>query len=152
MLTRFIHVMVLSLVPWVELRLAIPYGITKGLSPAIAFAAAVLASWAVIVPMFVGLDLFYERFLSRHALARRFIQEVRKHGRKYVERWGVVGVGIYVSLPLPGPGIYSGAVLAWTFELPRRQAIVALAVGVLVSAFLVTLISTGLIAVIRRFV
>ena len=152
MLIKFIHVMVLSIVPWVELRLAIPYGITKGLPPVITFAAAVLASWAVIVPMFVGLDLFYDRFLSRNALARRFIQEVRRRGRKYVERWGVVGVGIYVSLPLPGPGIYSGAVLAWTFGLPRRQAIVALAVGVLVSAFLVTLISTGLIAVIRRFV
>ncbi len=144
--------MVLSLVPWVELRLAIPYGITKGLPPTAAFGAAVLASWAVILPAFLGLDLFYERFLSRSALVRRLIQEVRHRGRKYVERWGVVGVGIYVSLPLPGPGVYSGAVLAWTFGLPRRQAIAALALGVLVSAFLVTLISTGLIAVIRRFV
>lgn len=144
--------MLLSLVPWVELRLAIPYGITKGLQPAAAFAAAVLASWAVIVPMFVGLDLFYVRFLSRFALVRHFIEEVRRRGRKYVERWGVVGVGVYVSLPIPGPGIYSGAVLAWAFGLPRRQAIIALAAGVLVSAFLVTLISTGVIAVIRRFV
>jgi uncharacterized membrane protein len=152
MLIRFVHVMVLTLVPWVELRLAIPYGITKGLPPAVAFGAAVLASWAVILPAFLGLDLFYERLLSRSALVRRLIQEVRHRGRKYVERWGVVGVGIYVSLPLPGPGVYSGAVLAWTFGLPRRQAIAALAVGVLVSAFLVTLISTGLIAVIRRFV
>ena len=152
MLIKFLHVMVLSIVPWVELRLAIPYGITKGLSPVIAFCAAVLASWTVIIPAFVGLDLFYERFLSRSALVRRLIQEVRHRGRKYVERWGVVGVGIYVSLPLPGPGVYSGAVLAWTFGLPRRQAVAALAVGVMVSAFLVTLISTGLIAFIRRFV
>ncbi|HEV2357269.1 MAG TPA: small multi-drug export protein [bacterium] len=152
MLTRFIHVMLLSIVPWVELRLAIPYGIAKdGLPPAVAFLAAVLASWAVIVPVFIGLDLFYVRFLSHSPLARRLIEEVRRHGRKYVERWGVVGVGIYVSLPLPGPGVYSGAVLAWTFGLPRRHAIAALAVGVLVSAVLVTLISTGLIAVIRRF-
>ncbi|HET7265370.1 MAG TPA: small multi-drug export protein [bacterium] len=152
MLIRFVHVMVLSVVPWVELRLAIPYGIARGLSPAIAFCAAVLASWIMIIPAFVALDLFYERLLSRSAFVRRLIQEVRHRGRKYVERWGVVGVGIYVSLPFPGPGIYSGAVLAWTFGLPRRQAVAALAVGVLVSAFLVTLISTGLIAVIRRFV
>jgi uncharacterized membrane protein len=152
MLTKFVHVLVLSIVPWVELRLAIPYGITKGLPPVVAFAAAVLASWAVIVPVFIALDLFYDRFLSRYTLVRRFIEEVRRRGRKYEERWGVVGVGIYVSLPLPGPGVYSGAALAWTFGLPRRQAIIALAVVVLVSAFLVTLISTGLIAVIRRFV
>ncbi|HLW47491.1 MAG TPA: small multi-drug export protein [bacterium] len=153
MLVRFVHVMLLSIVPWVELRLAIPYGIAKeGLHPFVAFAAAVLASWAVIVPVFIGLDLFYVRFLSRSPLVRRLIEEVRRHGRTYVERWGVLGVGIYVSLPLPGPGVYSGAVLAWTFGLPRRQAIAALLIGVLVSAILVTLISTGLIAVFRRFV
>jgi uncharacterized membrane protein len=145
--------MLLSIVPWVELRLAIPYGIAKeGLHPGMAFAAAVLASWTVILPVFVGLDLFYVRFLSRSPLVRRLIEEVRRHGRRYVERWGVVGVGIYVSLPVPGPGVYSGAVLAWTLGLPRRQAIGALVIGVLVSAILVTLISTGLIAVIRRFV
>jgi uncharacterized membrane protein len=152
MLVRFVHVMVLSLVPWVELRLAIPYGIARGLHPAAAFAGAVLASWAMIVPAFLALDLFYARFLSRYVFVRRIIEEVRRGGRKYVERWGVVGVGIYVSLPLPGPGVYSGAVLAWAFGLPRRQAALALAAGVVVSAFLVTLISTGIIAVVRRFV
>lgn len=153
MLIKFVHVMVVSIVPWVELRGAIPYGIaSERLSPVIVFCAAVLASWAMILPAFLGLDLFYERFLSRFAIVRRLIQEVRHRGRKYVDRWGVVGVGVYVSLPLPGPGVYSGAVLAWAFGLPRRQAVAALAVGVLVSAFLVTLISTGVIAVIRRFV
>jgi uncharacterized membrane protein len=145
--------MLLSIVPWVELRLAIPYGIAKeGLSPGVAFGAAVLASWIVVVPVFLGLDLFYGRFLSHSPLVRRFVEEVRRRGRRYVERWGVLGVGIYVSLPVPGPGVYSGAVLAWTLGLPRGQAIAALFIGVLVSAILVTLISTGVIAVIRRFV
>ncbi len=144
--------MVFSVVPWVELRLAIPFGITKGLHPVVAFLAAVTASWAVIVPMFVLLDLTYVRWLSRQPLIRHAVETVRAGGRGYVERWGVLGVGIYVSLPIPGPGVYSGAVLAWLFGLPRRQAILALAMGVLVSAFLVTLISTGLIAIIRRFI
>ena len=149
---RVIQVMLFSLVPWVELRLAIPFGITKGLSPAIVFLAAVLASWAAIVPMFLVLDLFYHRFLSSLPPARWAIEEIRHRGRGYVERWGVLGVGIYVSVPLPGPGIYSGTVLAWLFGLPRRQAIIALALGTVVSAFLVTIISTGVIVLIRRLV
>jgi uncharacterized membrane protein len=152
MLTRVVQVMVFSVVPWVELRLAIPYGITKGLHPALAFLAAVIASWAMILPVFLVLDLFYVRFLSRYPIVRWGIEEVRLRGRGYVERWGVVGVGIYVSVPLPGPGVYSGAILAWLFGLPRRQAMIALALGVFVSALLVTVISTGVIALIRRFV
>ncbi len=149
-LQRVIHVMILSIAPFVELRLAIPYGITKGLHPLMAIAAAVAATWVVIVPMFLVMDLFYERFISRIPLVRHFVEEVRTRGRKYVERWGVVGVGVYVSLPLPGPGVYSGTVLAWLFGLPRRQAIISLALGVLVSAILVAGISTPVIALIRK--
>lgn len=150
---RIVEVMVFSIIPVVELRWAIPYGIAKlGLHPVIVFAAAVIASWAVIVPMFLIMDLFYSTLLSRFAPIRKVVEEIRSGGRRYVERWGVLGVGIYVSLPLPGPGVYSGAVLAWLFGLPRRQAIIALALGVLVSAVLVTLISTGVIAIIRKFV
>lgn len=150
---RIVEVMVFSIIPVVELRWAIPYGIAKlGLHPVVALASAVIASWAVIVPMFLIMDLFYATLLSRFAPIRKVVEEIRTGGRRYVERWGVLGVGIYVSLPLPGPGIYSGAVLAWLFGLPRRQAIIALALGVLVSAVLVTMISTGVIAIIRKFV
>jgi uncharacterized membrane protein len=151
-LHRIIQVMLFSIAPFVELRLAIPYGITKGLHPVVAIAAAVVATWAVIVPMFLVMDLFYERFLSRLPLVRHFVEEVRARGRTYVERWGVVGVGVYVSLPLPGPGVYSGTVLAWLFGMPRRQAIVALATGILVSGILVAGISTPLIALVRKLI
>ena len=91
--------------------------------------AAVLATWLVIFPMFLLLDLFYDRFFSRFGVIRHFVQEVRARGASYVERWGVLGVGIYVSLPLPGPGIYSGTVLAWLFGLPRHRAGTLLAQG-----------------------
>jgi uncharacterized membrane protein len=64
--------------------------------------------------------------------------------------WGGVGGGIYVSLPLPGPGVYSGVVLAWLFGLPRRQAIIALALGIFVSAVLVAGISAPIIVLIRK--
>jgi uncharacterized membrane protein len=151
-LHRIIQVMLFSIAPFVELRLAIPYGITKGVHPIVAVAAAVVATWAVIVPMFLVMDLFFERFLSRFPLVRHFVEEVRTRGRPYVERWGVVGVGVYVSLPLPGPGVYSGTVLAWLFGMPRRQAIIALATGVLVSGILVAGISAPLIALVRKLI
>ena len=149
-LHRVIQVMLLSLAPVVELRIAIPYGITKGLHPLVAITAAVVATWAVIVPMFVVMDLFYDRFFSRVGLIRRIVEEIRARGRGHVERWEVIGVGIYVSLPIPGPGVYSGVVLAWIFGLPRRQAIISLMAGVLVSALLVAGISTPVIALIRK--
>ena len=149
-LHRVIQVMLLSLAPVVELRIAIPYGITKGLHPAVAVAAAVVATWAVIVPTFLIMDLFYDRFFSRIKLIRHIVEEIRARGHGHVERWGVVGVGIYVSLPLPGPGVYSGVVLAWILGLPRAPAILALAAGVLVAALLVAGIVTPVIHLIQK--
>lgn len=149
-LHKVIQVMLLSLAPVVELRIAIPYGITKGLHPLLAIAAAVVATWAVIVPMFVIMDLFYNRFFSKIGFIRHLVERIRHHGRGHVERWEVIGVGIYVSLPIPGPGIYSGVVLAWIFGMPRRPAILALMAGVLVSALLVAGIATPVIHLIRK--
>jgi uncharacterized membrane protein len=146
-----IQVMLLSLAPVVELRIAIPYGIAHfHLHPFVAVGAAVVATWAVIVPMFLIMDLFYDRFFSRIRLIRRIVEEIRARGRGHVERWKVIGVGIYVSLPLPGPGVYSGVVLAWIFDLPRWPAILALAAGVLVSALLVAGIVTPVIHLIQK--
>lgn len=150
MFHRIVQVMVLSIIPWLELRISIPYGITKGLHPIVALLAALVATLAVILPVFLILDFSYVGFLSRFGLIRRSVEEIRRHGRKYVEKWGVLGVVIFVNLPLAG--VYSGAILAWLFGLPRRQAIIALALGSLVSAILVTGISAGLIALIRKFV
>jgi len=152
MLTKVLQVMAFSLVPWAELRLAIPFGIAKGLNPFVSFASAVVASWMLILPVFLALDLFYVKFFSRMPFVRRLVEGIRTHGRGYIERWGVLGIGVYVSLPVPGPGVYSGVMLAWLFGLPRRQSVAALALGVAVSALLVTVISTGVIAIIRRFV
>ncbi len=151
-LSRIVEVMILSVVPWLELRFAIPFGIARlKLHPALSFGAAVAASWIAIVPVLFVLDLFYHSFFSRIPLVRQGVEAIRTHGRSYVEKWGVLGVGIYVSLPIPGPGIYSGTILAWLFELPRKQAVVALAVGTMVSAILVTAISTPVILLIRMF-
>jgi uncharacterized membrane protein len=150
-LHKVIQVMLLSLAPVVELRIAIPYGIAHlHLHPLVAIAAAVVATWAVIVPMFVAMDLFYNRFFSRIGFIRHLVERIRHHGQGHVERWEVVGVAIYVSLPIPGPGIYSGVVLAWIFGLPRGPAILALAAGVLVSALLVAGIATPIIHLIQK--
>ncbi len=146
-----IQVMLLSLAPVVELRIAIPYGIAHlHLHPFVALGAAVVATWTVIVPMFLIMDLFYDRFFSRIKLIRHIVEEIRARGHGHVERWGVVGVGVYVSLPLPGPGVYSGVVLAWILGLPRWPAVLTLAAGVLVSALLVAGIVTPVIHLIQK--
>jgi uncharacterized membrane protein len=139
----------LTLVPWVELRGAIPAGVALGHPPLQVLAVAVAANAALVLPAWWILDLGYGRWLSRWAPIRRQIERVRRSGEGYVRRYGLVGLALFVAVPLPGTGAYAGAALAWLLGLPRRSAAAAIACGVGVAGLAVTLAATGALALWR---
>lgn len=136
----------LSLVPWVELRGSIPLGIAHGYPPLSTFLACTATNLLVIVPGWLALDLLYARVLSRVGWVRRQVERVRVKGTPYVQRYELLGLALFVAVPLPGTGAYAGTLLAWLLGLPRAKAWCAVASGVIVAGALVTLASTGLVA------
>lgn len=140
----------LTLVPWVELRGAIPLGIAMGYHPLWIMTVAVVANCALIVPTFAALDLLYARWFSRWAFLRRQLERVRVSGGAYLDRYGLPGLALFVAVPLPGTGAYSGTLLAWVMGVRRRSAVVAIAAGVLGAGLMVTLAATGVITLIQR--
>ncbi len=140
----------LTLIPAVELRGTIPVGIAMGYHPLWVMAVAVVANCLLIIPTFIVLDLLYARWLSRWAFLRRQVDRVRASGASYVQRYGLPGLALFVAVPLPGTGAYSGALLAWVMGLPRRAAFAAIVVGVLGAGIIVTLAAAGVITALRR--
>lgn len=140
----------LTLIPAVELRGTIPVGIAMGYHPLWVMAVAVVANCLLIIPTFIVLDLLYARWLSRWAFLRRQVDRVRASGASYIQRYGLPGLALFVAVPLPGTGAYSGALLAWVLGLPRRAAFAAIVVGVLGAGIIVTLAATGVITALRR--
>ncbi|MDQ7819976.1 MAG: small multi-drug export protein [Armatimonadota bacterium] len=139
----------LTLVPWVELRGAIPVGLALGQRPLEVLAVAVAANAALVLPAWWALDLAYGRWLSRWAPVRRQVERVRRSGEGYVRRYGLVGLTLFVAVPLPGTGAYAGAALAWLLGLPRAGALAAIACGVILAGAAVTLVATGAVSLIR---
>lgn len=138
-----------TLVPWIELRGAIPLGVAMGYHPLVIFAVSVAANCLVIVPGFVALDLLYARWLGRVPWVRRQVERVRAQGGRYVERYELLGLALFVAVPLPGTGAYSGTLLAWLLGLDRRRAGVAIAAGVVGAGIAVTLAVTGVVSFLR---
>jgi len=139
-----------SLVPGVELRGSIPLGVGLGLHPVLVFGITVAANCALVPPWFLALDLFYDRVLSRWSWFRRLmVERVRARGGGLVQRYGLLGLALFVGVPLPGTGAYSGALLAWLLGLERRGATLAIAAGVLLAGVAVTLVATGVLAAVR---
>lgn len=90
------------------------------------------------------------RFLSRWKPFRAFFQWLfdrtrRKAGAK-VLKYRALGLAVFVAIPLPVTGAWTGSVAAFLFGIPRRLALPAIALGVAAAGAVVTLIVSGVFA------
>lgn len=133
--------------PISELRGGIPLGIALGLDPWFTFFAAIVANTLIFFPIFFVLRLFYDKFLSRIPLFGRYLDRLRRRGKPVVERYGFWGLFLFVAVPLPFSGAYTGTILAWLLDVDWRKAFPAVGLGVVVAGVIVFLITLGVISI-----
>lgn len=132
-----------TLLPWIELRGAIPLAVKNHEACMIPLILAV--NIFIFFPVYFGLELLYE-YIVGNSLAKRKLEKTRKRARPYVEKYGMVGLLLFVAIPLPGTGAYSGSAAAWLLDLDWRHSLLAVASGVAIAGVIVFLLSTGLVA------
>ncbi|WP_456365734.1 COG2426 family protein [Thermococcus sp.] len=140
-MNEFLQVFLLSLVPTFEGRYAIVYGIGRGYPPGetvLAASLGVLLLSLVLPPLLPYIDrlmLWLEdtplRKIARLYLT--YIEKVRRKAHPYVERWGFWGLLIFVAVPLPGTGVWTGSLAAYLLGVEKRQGVPALVLGGLLS-------------------
>ena len=137
----WLYLVAITLLPYVELRGSIPVGIAMGLPPVPVFLVATLVNIAIIYPAFIFLDWFFH-LLERVPFLNRAIVKTRQKAKPYVDRYGMAGLAVFVGVPLPGTGAYSGALAAHLFGIKDRKAFVAIASGVVFAGVVITLAAT----------
>ena len=148
---------VISMLPFVELRLAIPFVIALGVSPFVAFFWCVLANILVIPLIFLFYDRLHGAFLGFGLYSRIFDKYLeRTRGRvdrieRKVNRYGLPALAAFTAVPLPVTGAYTSSFVSWVLGLERWKAFVAIACGVFVAGVLVTLASVGVLEIFRMF-
>lgn len=135
-----------SLVPVVELRGGIPFGVALGLAHWQAFLAAVVGNF-IPLPFIVVYIRRVFQWMRCHLpaldkLVDRLEHKAHLKGRK-VSKYKYLGLMIFVAIPLPGTGGWTGALAAAFLDMPLRRALPFLALGVLIAGFLVTGITYG---------
>jgi len=139
-------ILAVSAAPIAELRGGIPLAIARGYPPGPAFLLAIAGNLLVVPLLWVGLR-YGEGILLRWRWTRVPLQWVfartRRKGR-WVERVGPVALLLLVAIPLPGTGVWTGAIAARLFGVPTRAALLWITVGVLIAGILVLLVSLGL--------
>ena len=146
MLKPAIITFLMAMVPVIELRGAIPYGVIAGLSVHEAFVLAVIGNLLPIPVLVVFTRKVFEWLRTKSdgldRLVRRLEAKADKN-KELVEKSEFFGLMLLVAIPLPGTGAWTGALVAAMLDMRLKRAMPAIILGVLVAGVIVTTLTYG---------
>ncbi len=137
-------VLIISMLPILELRGALPVAINLFHFPW--YYALPLAIIGNLLPVpFILLFLnVVSRFLSKTGFFKRrlhwLFERTRRRGR-IIERYERIGLVLFVAIPLPVTGAWTGSLAAVLFGLKFRHALLSIFIGVFIAGIIVTCLS-----------
>lgn len=146
-LKQYLYVFLISMVPVIELRGAIPIGAGLGLHFIPNYLVAVLGN-LLPVPFILLLIRTVLAFMKRHGIFPRlvnWIENKAQKGAQKIERRAALGLFLFVALPIPGTGAWTGSLIAALFGMNRLRAFLSILAGVLVAGVIMSLASYGIL-------
>jgi uncharacterized membrane protein len=137
-LPPYLKYVVLTLTPWVELRGAVPWAVQQG--DRIYLPIILITNILVFFPVYFITEWVYERIPEGSWLHRK-LESIRQKAHPKVEKYGVFGLALFVGLPVPGTGAYSGSLASWLLDMEWHRALLGVALGVLLAFGIVWAIS-----------
>jgi uncharacterized membrane protein len=153
----------LTFIPALELRFSIPVGILAttvhlpffgtiqgfNLPWWYVFLICVLANILLAAIVYKIILLIIHKLLLPNwkwfaKLYHKRVEKLQKKIHKQVERWGWIGLALFIAVPLPGSGVYSGGIVAYALGFSFKKYMMASALGVLIAATVITLLTMGI--------
>ena len=142
-------VMLTAALPVIELRGAIPVGISLGLSP---IHATILSFIGSMIPVPILLFSIRPVFnylkktkVFRNMINRMTTRSLRKSDK--IQKYGFWGLILFVAIPLPGTGVWSGTLAAALLNMRFKRAFPAILIGNIIAAIAVMTLSNGVVKV-----
>lgn len=123
-----------------EIRGAIPLAVKDARYSLIPW--LVLTNILIFFPIYFGLKFLYAR-LKEYIIIGNKLTKTRKKASPYVQKYGFLGLLIFVAIPLPGTGVYTGSAAAWLLGLDWKRSFIAVSGGAVVASLIVLLLSLG---------
>jgi len=152
--------LLIAMLPIAELRGAIPWALAStpyggGLSWQSAYLYAVLGNFIPIIPILLLIVPVSNR-LRRFKLFNRFFSwlfaRTRRKAQKNIEKFEALGLAVFVAIPLPVTGAWTGALAAFVFGIKFPKAVASILAGILMAGVIVTLASLGVISFLKIFI
>ena len=135
---------IVSMLPIVELRAAIPLGILYyKLNFIKVYVISILGNLIPVYPILYLLIPVMNLF-SRTRIGQKFYEKLEKKAEKNREKilkYEITGLLVFVAIPLPGTGAWTGAMIAALLKLNPHKSFLSISIGVLISGVVVTVFS-----------
>ncbi|MBQ3791757.1 MAG: small multi-drug export protein [Clostridia bacterium] len=139
------------MVPVLELRGAIPFGVANGLPHWIALLVAVAGNILPVPFILLFIRKIFAFLSEKSQTMKKIVDWLENHARKKGSRVytsAVLGLLLLVAIPLPGTGAWTGALVASVFDIRIRVAFPVISLGVFIAGVVTTIITYGVGALI----
>ena len=140
--------MLVSMVPIIELRGGVPFGTALGLPPGQALVASIIGNMIPIPFIIVYIRRIFlwmrRKSPKLNSLVDKLEKKAHLKGQK-VTKYKYIGLWIFVAIPLPGTGAWTGALVAALLDIRMRHAVPAIFLGVVIAGAIVTVLTYGVV-------
>ena len=147
----YLNIIILALLPIAESRLSIPYGIMNGVD---LFTVILLSIIGNIIPAPLILltmnriEKCIMNFSNENIIKKLFIKYIsnlRKRSEKLIEKYGFLGLAIFIAIPLPATGVWTGSIIAYIFGINLKRAFFAILTGLIIAIIIITIMTLGIL-------
>jgi len=139
-----IQVILVTMIPTLELRASLPYAILVLEMPWLtAFILVVIVNILLGPIVYFALRFFLNIVIKIpffNSLYERSLHKVQTKIQPKVEKYGEWGLALFIGIPLPGSGVYTGALAAFVLDIKPKKFMIATIFGVLIAAIIVLLV------------
>ncbi|MDD5417009.1 MAG: small multi-drug export protein [Candidatus Aenigmarchaeota archaeon] len=132
-----IMVAIANIVPTTEQIGGITLGLSLGMSPFTVLLISLTVNCLLFFPIYFGLTFMHNKFLYKIKLFEKYLQRIQKRGKPLVDKYGFLGLTLFIAIPTPLTGTYTASTLSWFLNLNWKKAFLAIALGSVIGALVI---------------
>lgn len=138
-----IVIFIISLLPILELRGGMVAATLMGVPYLKALIICIIGNIIPIPFILLFIDKIF-KWMKKYKTTGRFVDWLETRTlkrRKQIDKWGVFGLVLFVGIPIPGTGGWTGSLLASLLRIPVKKSAVAIGIGILLAAAIMSIIT-----------
>ena len=142
-------VFIISLCPILELRGGLIAATLLGVKPVVAYIVSIIGNTLPVpfILLFITkvIDWMEKSKVKWMKRVAKWLRNKAHKNKEKIEKYGYLGLVLFVGIPLPGTGAWTGCLVASVFDMDRRKSFLAVMTGIIMASIIMMILSYGLL-------